>query len=399
MNFGVKHTFFSCCIGYVTQAIVNNLMPLLFVTFSTVYKISLDKIGLLITINFVLQMTIDFVAAKYIHKVGYREAIVFAHIMATAGLVIFGVAPFISPGNIYPMLVMSIVFYAIGGGLIEVLISPMVEALPMKNKEGTMSLLHSFYSWGHVLVILLSVLYFYVIGMDRWMYLPILWAIIPFLNALLLMKVPIYIYGEEGSVTSMRSIFTKRIFWIFAVLMVCAGASELAMAQWSSYYAEIGLNVSKTEGDLLGPCMFAVFMGISRVLYSKLSDKIKLSNSLIICSALCILCYCVATLVKNPLIAIWGCAICGFSVGIMWPGVYSLAAKDYPQGGTMMFALLALGGDIGCTLGPGIVGYVSEALGGTHDSIKKALLLVIAFPIIMIVMLMLDKYRIKKEPS
>ena len=383
-----KHTLYACCVGYITQAIVNNLMPLLFATFATAYGISLDKIGLLITINFVIQMAVDFTAAKYVSKVGYRSLIVLAHFAATSGLICLSLAPIISPNNIYPMLMTSVVIYAVGGGLIEVLVSPMVEALPIENKAGTMSLLHSFYCWGQVCVTLLSTLYFVTVGIEKWIYLPVIWAIIPFLNAFAFIKVPVYVFDEETTGSQkMRELFKSRLFWIFVILMVGAGASELAMAQWSSYFAEMGLRVSKTVGDLLGPCMFAVLMGIARVLYSRLSTKVDLAKTLTASSFLCIFCYLLATLSPYPMVSIIGCALCGFSVGIMWPGVYSLAAKTYAKGGTMMFALLALAGDVGCSAGASIVGYVSDAIGGTETAIKIGLLTIAVFPLVMVILI------------
>ena len=397
MKFNHKHTLYACCIGYVTQAIVNNLMPLLFATLNQSYKIGLDKIGLLITINFVIQMSVDFSAAKYVHKFGYKSLVIFANIMSFSGLFIFGISSFVMLQNIYPMLVLSVVTYAVGGGLLEVLISPMVEALPIENKEGTMSFLHSFYCWGQVGVTLLSTAYFVFIGIDKWMYLPFLWSVFPLFNVVLFFLVPVYVLDGDGEKTSIVSLLKNKLFWIFAILMIGAGASELAMSQWSSYFAEIGLGVSKTVGDLLGPLMFAFLMGASRTLYSKFSSKINLTNALMLSSVLCVFCYITATVMPNPMVSIIGCALCGFSVGIMWPGVYSLSAKYYRSGGTAMFAMLALSGDVGCTVGPSIVGYISNAMGADEAAIKIALLTMIVFPIVMIFAVSLLKRIIKSN--
>lgn len=396
MRFNHKHTLCACCIGYITQAVVNNLMPLLFATFKTVYGISLDKIGLLITINFVIQMAVDFTTAKYVDKFGYRGLIIFAHFASAAGLVILGLAPLISHDNIYPVLMTSVVIYAVGGGLIEVLVSPMVEALPIENKAGTMSLLHSFYCWGQVGVTLLSTLYFVTIGIDHWQYLPVIWSLIPLVNAFVFFKVPVYVLNGEHDGVKMKELFKNNMFWMLAVLMVGAGASELAMSQWSSYFAEMGLKVSKTVGDLLGPCMFAALMGFSRMLYSKMSMKTDLAKTLTASSVMCIFCYLLATLSPYPMLSIIGCALCGFSVGIMWPGVYSLASKSYAKGGTMMFALLALAGDVGCSTGPSIVGYISNAAGGTETAIKIGLLSIAVFPVVMVIIIKYLKKSIAK---
>ena len=384
MQFNYKYSYIACCIGYITQSIVINFMPLLFAMFATAYGITLDKIGLLITVSFIVQTSMDFAAAKYADKFSLRALIIFAHLAATSGLVLLSLAPVISPDNIYPWLMLSILPGSMGGGLTEVLLSPMVEAMPMKNKPGAMSILHSCYSWGHVLVTVISTLFFVFIGMDKWSYLPILWAIIPFLNAIAFLKLPVYELDEDNQKTSMKEILSTRIFWLFAILMLGAGASEFAMSQWSSYFVEMGLKVSKTVGDLLGPCAFSALMGISRVVYSRCGAGLDLKKCITVCSFITILCYGIATLSPYPMVSVVGCALCGFSVAIMWPGVYSLSAKMYAKGGTTMFAMLALAGDMGCTAGPGIVGYISNALGGDEFAIKCGLLCTIIFPVVMI---------------
>ncbi len=383
MTFTHKHSLYACCVGYVTQAVANNFMPLLFAMFGTDYGISLEKIGLLITINFVIQMAVDFSAAKYTDKFGYRSLIVMAHFAVSAGLGLLGLAPIIAPGNIYPVLVISIVIYAVGGGLIEVLVSPMVEAMPTSNKVGTMNILHSFYCWGQLTVTALSTVYFVAVGVEKWYYLSFLWALIPLFNALLFLKVPVCTLKGDADGSPMKALFTNSMFWLLAVLMICAGASELAMAQWASYFAEMGLGVTKTLGDVLGPCAFAVLMGVSRLMYSRFSLRLNLTKAIGISSVMCAACYFVAALSPYPLVSVLACAVSGFTVGIMWPGVYSLAARKISYGGTTMFALLALAGDVGCTSGPSLVGWISGLLGGGDFAIKMAMLTMAAFPIAM----------------
>lgn len=395
MKLNYRHTLYACCVGYITQAIVNNFLPLMFVLFSTAYGISTGRLGLLVTVNFLIQMTVDFLSARYTDKFGYRNLVVFAHLSASLGLVLLGLAPIIAPNNIYPVIIASIVLYAVGGGIIEVLVSPMVEALPMDNKAGTMSFLHSFYCWGHVGVVLVSTVVFTIFGIENWCWLSIFWAVIPALNAFAFIKVPIYIFGEEHGGGNLREVLRNKIFWIFVILMLCAGASELSMAQWASYFTEIGLGVNKTLCDLLGPCMFAILMGISRVLYGRISHRVEVSKFIVICSILCIFSYALTTLSPIPVLSVIGCALCGFSVGIMWPGVLSLSAKHCAGGGTAMFAILALAGDVGCSTGPTIVGFVSDALGSTDFGIKMGLLGITAFPIIMILSILIMK-KIKK---
>lgn len=388
-----RHTIAASYIGYITQAIVNNFAPLLFLTFHNVYGIPLGKIGLLVTVNFVTQLLVDFISAKYVDRIGYRTAIVAAHVFAAAGLIGLGILPDLMPTP-YIGICMAVVVYAIGGGLIEVLISPIVEACPTEGKSAAMSLLHSFYCWGSVLVVVVSTILFSVFGVDAWRKIACLWAIIPLVNAFYFSKVPIAALVENGESMTIGMLFRSKLFWIFALLMVCSGASELSMSQWASAFAESGLHVSKTVGDLAGPCFFAVLMGTARVFHAKFAEKLELSRYLAVCAVVCIGSYLLASLSPNALLALLGCGICGFSVGAMWPGTFSLASEKCPKGGTAMFALLALAGDTGCSLGPTVVGFVSAAC---EDNLKKGLLSAILFPVLLLVGLFLCQRVIKEK--
>ncbi len=379
MAFTFRHTKYAAYIGYITQAIVNNLAPLLFVSFQREFSLSLDRISVLITMNFGVQIITDIIAAKYVDRIGYRPACVIAHIFAALGLVGYGVLPFvISP---YAGLMICSAVCAIGGGLTEVVISPVVEALPGNEKESAMSLLHSFYCWGQVLVVLLSTLYFSLIGVERWRFLSVIWAAIPLFNIFLFCKVPIRHLNENGESMPVRKLFCKKVFWLFIILMICAGASELAMSQWASLFAEEGLGVSKTFGDLLGPCAFAALMGISRTVYGLFGSKMNLRRFIFGSGILCVISYLTAVFAPVPVVSLMGCAVCGLSVGIMWPGTYSIAARRYEQGGTAMFAVLALAGDVGCTSGPVLAGFVGNA----SDDLKNGLLAAALFPAIMVI--------------
>ncbi|MBS6396315.1 MAG: MFS transporter [Clostridiales bacterium] len=385
MKKNYTYTIYACYVGYIVQAIINNLAPLLFLTFQESYGVSMERIGLLITVNFGVQIAVDLIAAKYVDRIGYRSAIVAAHIFSTMGLIAMGFLPRYMDSP-YAGLVLAMVCNAIGGGLIEVLISPIVEAAPSSNaKEAAMSLLHSFYCWGHVGVVLLSTLGFRLLGMERWYYLPILWSIVPALNSLVFLRVPIAVLVEGGEKIPAKRLLSTGAFWLFFALMLCAGASEQAMSQWASLFAEKGLNQTKTVGDLLGPCLFAVLMGASRMYYGRFGDKIDLRRFMTGSAVLCIGSYLLAILMQNPLLALMGCALCGLSVGIMWPGTFSLAAKGCPQGGTLMFGLLALAGDVGCAAGPGVVGVISGIR--PEYGIKAGLAAAIVFPCAMLVML------------
>lgn len=388
-----NHTLNACYLGYITQAIVNNFAPLLFLTFQKTYVISLEKIAILVSLNFIVQLIVDLLAARYMDKIGYRIAVVTAHLCSAGGLVGLAVFPKLLP-SAYMGLIAAVVLFAIGGGLIEVLISPMVEACPTKRKEAAMSLLHSFYCWGHVAVVLLSTLFFVTIGIGQWKLLAILWALVPLGNMVYFTQVPILTLEDNHGGMSIRALVKNKLFWIFALLMVCAGASEQGMSQWASAFAESGLGVSKTVGDLAGPCFFAIMMGTSRSLYAKYSERLNLKICMVGSAVLCIAGYLLASLSMIPVFGLIGCGVCGFSVGIFWPGTFSLASPACPTGGTAMFALLALAGDLGCAIGPGVVGTVSEVMG---NNLKKGLLSAVIFPMMLIWGVFLCRKMLKKK--
>ncbi|MBQ7774544.1 MAG: MFS transporter [Lachnospiraceae bacterium] len=375
------HTIYASYIAYIVQAINNNFAPLLFLTFATDYDLSLDKITLITTINFLVQLVVDLISAKAIDKVGYRPALIFGHICSVLGLVGMAFLPQML-SNTYMGLLLAVVLYAIGGGLMEVLVSPVVEACPTEKKEAAMSLLHSFYCWGHVGVVLISTLFFGLFGIENWQWMACIWAIVPLFNIFYFSVVPIYPIVAEHERLSLKSLLSQKVFWLLIVLMVCAGASEQAMSQWASAFAESALHVSKTIGDLAGPCAFAILMGTARALYGKYSDKLPLIKMMVGSAVLCIGCYLLAALSGNPLLSLIGCALCGFSVGIFWPGTFSLAANRLTGGGTAMYALMALAGDLGCSGGPTVVGMVANAFEG---ELSVGILVAIVFPVIMLV--------------
>jgi len=336
---------------------------------------------------------VDFLSAKYVDKIGYKPSVITAHVCAFIGLVSMGVLPYLF-SNAYFGMLMAVTFYAIGGGIIEVIISPIVEALPTDEKSTAMSLLHSFYCWGHVSVVLLSTLFFSTIGISNWRVLPIIWAIVPLCNIILFSISPVKPPVEEHEKLPIKKLFSSKIFWLFFILMICSGASEQAMSQWVSYFAEKGLNISKSMGDIFGICMFAILMGISRVFYGKFGKKINLQKFIFISGLLCVVSYMLAVFSPFPILSLIGCALCGLSVGIMWPGTFSLASQKYPQGGTAMFAFLALAGDVGCSSGPSTVGVVSDFFSG---NIKAGLLVATIFPILLLVCVSILKSNKRKK--
>ena len=388
MKSDYKKTMTACFIGYIVQAIVNNFVPLLFVTLQTEYQISLSKITLLITVNFVIQLLIDLLSAGFIDKIGYRASILLAHICSVAGIVALTVLPELLPDAFIGIL-LSVMIYAIGGGLIEVMVSPIVEACPSDNKETAMSLLHSFYCWGYVGVVLISTIFFAVFGTKHWRALALIWAVIPLCNLFLFAKVPIYSLNEEGEQgCEIHNLFHMPIFWLLMVMMLCAGASEQSVSQWASTFAEQGLGVTKTIGDLAGPMAFAFLMGIARLIYGKFGDRLKLNLFMKYSVLLCITSYLVIALVPVPVFDLISCAVCGFSVGILWPGTFSKASAKIKNGGTVMFAMLALAGDVGCAGGPTLAGLVSSTF---KNNLHIGILSAIVFPVVMLVSLLLSE--------
>lgn len=388
-----QKTIYACFVGYIVQAIVNNFVPLLFLTFEKSYHIPLSQITMLITINFGIQLLVDLLSAGFVDRIGYRVSVVLAHVFAAVGLVGLVLLPEIMP-NAFAGLLIAVFIYALGGGLIEVLISPIVESCPTDNKEKAMSLLHSFYCWGHVGVVLLSTVFFGIFGIANWKILACIWALIPVINAFVFAKAPIAPLIEEGeSGMTMLDLCKSKVFWAMMLMMLCAGASEQAVSQWASTFAEKGLGVTKTIGDLAGPMTFAILMGSSRAFYGKFGHKIDLDRFMLGSSVLCIFSYLLIVASPIPFLSLVGCGICGLSVGIMWPGAFSKASVALKNGGTAMFALLALAGDLGCSGGPTLVGFVSSA---AADNLKAGILVAIVFPVVMAVEIILQRTKEKR---
>lgn len=390
MKFDYKKTMYACFVGYIVQAVVNSFVPLLFVTFQETYQIPLAQITLLITVNFVVQLLVDMLSAGFIDRIGYRASVVLAHIFAAAGLALLTILPEVLPDPFVGIL-MAVFVYAIGGGLIEVLISPIIEACPTDNKESAMSLLHSFYCWGCTGVVLLSTVFFSIAGIAHWKLLTLLWTIIPIANMLLFTKVPIYSLQEEGEKgMNLGELFREKMFWILMLMMVCSGAAEQSVSQWASTFAEKGLGITKSVGDLVGPMLFSILMGISRLLYGKYGEKWNLDRFMKFSCVLCIASYMCISFIPVPMVELLGCGLCGFSVGIMWPGTFSKAAAALRRGGTLLFAMLALAGDLGCSGGPTLVGFVSSGLG---DNLRLGIFAGIIFPILLLGSLLLGGHR------
>ena len=384
-----QKTLIACYLGFITQAITENFAPLLFLTFHRTYQISLGRIAFISTAFFFTQLLVDLFCAKYVDRIGYRRSVIASEVFSASGLIGLAFLPSLLPDP-YVGILISVIIYAMGSGLIEVLVSPIVEACPFDNKESVMSLLHSFYCWGSVGVILLSTIFFAIFGIENWRILACIWALIPLYNTFNFISCPIESLTEEGEGLSIRQLCHIPIFWLALVLMVCAGASEISMAQWVSAYVESALGISKSIGDIIGPCLFAVMMGTSRSFYGKYGEKIDLMKFMIGSGALCLVCYLLSALAPLPFLNLVGCAVCGFSVGIMWPGTISIASQKIPLGGTAMFALLAMAGDLGGSVGPGIVGFVTQ---NANDNLKVGMLAGCVFPTVLVLSVLLLKRK------
>ena len=390
-----KKTLIACYLGFVTQAISANFAPLLFLTFISTYGITLEKIAMIPMVFYLTQLLIDLAATKYADKIGYRTCVVASQVLSAVGLVLMAILPEVLPVPFIGILI-SVVLYAMGSGLIEVLVSPIVEACPFENKDGMMSLLHSFFCWGAMGVILGSTLFFAVFGIENWKILTCIWALVPLYNTFNFINCPIERLVEDGKSMSISKLLKTPIFWLMIILMVCAGASEATMTQWASAFTESAIGVSKTVGDLAGPCLFAMFMGISRMLYGKFSEKLDLTKVMLICGIMCAGCYLLASLSTLPILGLAGCALCGLAVGIMWPGTISISSQKCPRGGTAMFAFLALAGDLGATVSPTMVGSLSEMAGG---NLKTGLLAATLFPIFLVFGLLILKKKVSKATN
>ena len=374
-----KHTKIACYIGFVVQAIVNNFLPLLFIIFNTSYNLNYEQLGRLLFINFFVQFTVDALTPVIVKNVGYRGAAVSCHLLAAVGLCLLGILPYIFPEHIYTCLVVSIIIYASASGIIEVCISPMVELIPGDKKAADMVFSHSFYCWGHAFTVIISTLLIFAFGYNKWQFIPVIWAIIPFVNMFYFMRVPIVERQDAPISQTAKELFTNRDFWTFAIIMICAGASEITMAEWASLFSQKALGCSKTVGDLLGPCAFAICMGLGRIIFGVFDGKFNPKHALIINNILCTVCYIAVAFCNIAALSLIACALCGFSVCLSWPGTYSMAAKHFKSGYTLMFSILALCGDFGCSIGPWIMGIVADS-----SSLQSGFLMSALFPAIMI---------------
>lgn len=399
-----KGTKIACYTGYLVQGIINNIAPLLFVIFSDKFNMTLQKLSLLITINFVTQLIVDTLSIKFVDKIGYKPLAIISQSIAFIGLLSLGVLPYVF-ANSYLGVVISIILSAIGSGITEVIISPIVESIPGEKKTAEMSLLHSFYCWGQVIVVLLTTIMIKVFGNDLWYIAPIVWSIIPLINTINFIGVPIKPNLTSEEKTPLFEMLFSKQFLLLIIIMICSGASEIGMSQWSSYFAETGLKISKMTGDLLGPCLFAVLMGTGRMIFGFIGEKINLKTALSFSALFCTICYLGTCFIDHSLISLLICATTGITVSIMWPATLSLAARLFPKGGGPMYSVLALSGDTGCTLGPWFISFMSIKIStdiSSGEALKSGLGFASFFPLLMVLaitLLRLPKKSIDKHSN
>ena len=391
MSASYRSTKIACFVGFVVQAIINNFLPVLFIIFNTGYNLNYEQLGRLLFINFFVQLIVDAITPIIVKKTGYRGAAIFCHGLAALGLLLLGLLPLFFPNHIYTCLIVAIVVYASGSGIIEVCISPIVELLPGEKKGADMAFSHSFYCWGQAFTVLVSTLLIYALGQNNWQFIPMIWAIIPLANMVNFMRVPIVEDNNSPISETAKSLFKNKDFWLFAIIMICAGASEIAMAEWASLFAQKALGIDKTLGDLLGPCAFAVCMGSGRVIFGILDGKFNPRKALIINNVFCIACYIGVGVFNIPALSLVTCALCGFTVSLSWPGTYSMAARHFPMGGTLMFSVMALCGDIGCSMGPWLLGIVAD-----YSSLETGFIVLAIFPALLVLTASLLKKDLKK---
>lgn len=363
-----KHTRIACYLGMITQAVSINFPALLYVVFHQEYGVSFSALGTLVVMIFAAQMLVDIWCAHNVERIGYRAASVAAAGFSAAGMLLLPLlVTTLPPPLVFPGIVVALLLTAIGSGFLEVIVSPLIEALPSRRKAADMAILHAAYCWGFVICVLGSTAFFALFGLRRWPLLAVLWSILPLIGTYLFAFAPLRSPVAEGQ-QAMRlgELFRSRAFPLMLLMMVCGGAAEQAMAQWASLFAQLGMGVSKTAGDLLGPLLFAVLMGSSRTYYGVRCSSLDLKKELRRCALLGVCGYLLAVFGQHPILCLVGCGVCGYAVGIFWPGTISLSAKFFPLGGSAMFSLLAMGGDIGCMLGPGLVGWVSDGIQGLY---------------------------------
>ncbi len=377
-----KHTIRACYAGTFTMSLVSNLTPLLFVILMDSFGLTFEQVGRLTLVNFMTQIAADLVFSKPVDKWGVRPFVAGGHFLCTIGLVLFALAPMYAPHNTYIWFMVSTVLFSCGGGLLELLLSPIVQAIPGDEKARAMSMLHSFYAWGFILVVVLTTTALGVFGSANWPLIMITWAILPLATGIAFLKVPLAPQVSEEQRTRTGVLLSSAFFVVVVLGIAAGGAAEVSMSQWISAFTERALGLSKQMGDLVGVCMFALFLGIGRASYGKWGGKTDVTTLMLWGAVGSVLCFLGAALIPNPILAMACCAANGLCVSLLWPGSIVTAAARFPLAGASMFAILAAGGDVGAAFGPWAVGAVADVV---PSGLRGGLLVGTIYPAIMVV--------------
>ena len=353
-----KSTIAACYIGSFVQAIIVNTTPILFIPLREQFGLTFQQMGLLVLINFISQVGCDILFSNAIDKYGFRRFVVAAHGLAVVGLVLFAASPLLFDRPFAGFVTATIIFSG-SGGLLELLLSPIVNAIPTDEKAGAMSVLHSFYSWGQAAVILLTTVLLFVFGRAWWQWIILIWTLVPLFNFFFLMRVPFAPNVPEEQRQGMDKILLKPFFIAALATILCGAAAELCISQWASAYLEEAMRLPKVVGDVGGVCLFAVMMGVGRLFYGMYGKKINVSLMMLIGTVGAAACYITVALSGTAVLSLLACGLCGLCVSLLWPGTLVVASEHYPLAGAWMFAILAAG-DIGASAGPWLMGVVAE---------------------------------------
>lgn len=367
---GYKRVKAACYTVNVCMAITGNLSPLLFLTFRSMYGISYSLLGLLVLINFITQLTVDLAFSFFSHKFNVEKAVKYTPVINIAGLLIYALWPFVFPNHVYAGLLLGTIVFSASSGFAEVLISPVIDAIPSENPEREMSKLHSIYAWGCVGAVIVATAFLLVFGGERWQWLALLFITVPLTSCILFFKAKLPVLATPERTSGAFAMLKRKGIWLCFLAIFLGGASEVTMAQWCSSYLEQALGISKVLGDILGVALFAVMLGLGRSLYAKYGKNV--GKVLFFGAIGATLCYFVAALTNLSFVGLFACAFTGFCVSMLWPGSLSVAAERFPMGGVFIFAFMAAGGDTGAAVGPQLVGVVTDVVAGSGMGLRLA---------------------------
>ena len=387
----------ACYATNLSMSVVGNLPPVLFLTFRELYGISYSKLGLLVLINFVTQLCVDLVFSFFSHRFPTARTVRLMPVLTALGLLVYALWPFVFPQAVYAGLVTGTIIFSASSGLNEVLTSPVIAAIPSDDPDREMSRLHSVYAWGVVGVVLLATVLLRWLGRAHWQWIPLGMTALPIAAAVLFTTTDIPALPTPEKLTDVMSFLRNGGLWLCVAAIFLGGASECTMAQWSSGYLEKAMGVPKMLGDALGVALFAFMLGLGRTLYSRFGRRIE--NVLLAGSVGAFACYVTAAVVQSPVAGLAACALTGLCVSMMWPGSLLVATGRFPAGGVFVFAMMAAGGDLGASIGPQLIGAVTDMMiaGGAAEQagLRAGMLLAALFPLLCIFVCM----KLRKEAN